>query len=142
MSVDALAVGREHRIEEAEEQLRIGIVVGRDCLLVGIDLPEQQRLDETPGRDQRMTVVERGAQGKRLQHVAFNVDIALQIGLGDVAFVERAQRPERPLIAQADVKLGLALAHAPLRTVRQLEGERRNDSAHTIDEGVESRCGR
>jgi hypothetical protein len=62
MSVDALAVGREHRIEEAEEQLRIGIVVGRDCLLVGIDLPEQQRLDETPGRDQRMTVVERGAR--------------------------------------------------------------------------------
>jgi hypothetical protein len=73
MSVDALAQGREHRIEEAEEQPRIGIVVGRDCMLVGIDLPEQQRLDETPGRDQRMTVVERGAQGKRLQHVAFNV---------------------------------------------------------------------
>jgi hypothetical protein len=49
---------------------------------------------------------------------------------------------ERALIAQADMKLGLALAHASLRTVRQLEGERRNDSAHTIDEGVESRCGR
>jgi hypothetical protein len=95
ISVDALAVGREHRIEEAQEQLRIGIIVGRDRLLVGIDLPEQQRLDETPRRDQRMKVVERSAQGKGLQPVAFNVDITLQIGLGNVAFVERAQRPER-----------------------------------------------
>jgi PAS domain S-box-containing protein len=33
---------------------------------------------------------------------------------------------ERALIAQADMKLGLALAHASLRTVRQLEGERRS----------------
>jgi hypothetical protein len=93
-----LAIGREHGIEEAQEELGVGIVVRGDRLLVGVDLPEQKRLDEAPSRDQRMAVVERRAQRKRLQHVAFDVDVALQVSLGDVALVERAQRPHRPRV--------------------------------------------
>ena len=76
MRVDALAVGREHRIEKAQEHLRVGVVVRGDGPLVGIDLPEQHRLDEAPGGDQGMTIVEGGAKRERLQHVALKIDVA------------------------------------------------------------------
>jgi hypothetical protein len=142
IGIDALAIGREHGIEEAQEELGVGIVVRGDRLLVGVDLPEQKRLDEAPSRDQRMAVVERRAQRKRLQHVAFDVDVALQVSLGDVALVERAQRPHRPRVSQADVKLGVALADVPLLPIRQLDGEGRRGPADAGDEGVERRCGR
>ena len=55
--------------------------------------------------DQRMTVVEGGAKRERLQHVAFKIDVACEIGLGDVALIERAQRLERALVAKAYAKL-------------------------------------
>ena len=42
-----------------------------------------------------------GCHGSEFQHVAFDVDVALQIGLGDVALVQRTKRTHRPLIAQA-----------------------------------------
>ena len=48
-----------------------------------------------------MAVVEMGSERKRLQHVALDVDVALQIGLGDIALVQRTKRTHRPLIAQA-----------------------------------------
>jgi hypothetical protein len=139
--IDALAIGRKDGVEETQEQLRVGVVVGGDSLLVGVDLPEQERLEEAPSGDQRVAIVKLGTQRKRLQHVAFDVDVALEIGLGDVALVQRAERSQRPLVAQADVKLGLALAHVSLRAVRQLDREGRLDSAHAIDEGVERVCG-
>ena len=88
-----------------------------------------------------MAVVEGGAQRERLQHVAFDVDIALQIRLGDVAFVQRAQRLDRAVVVKVDVELGIPLADVPLRAVRQLNGEGRRDPADTIDEGVERACG-
>ncbi len=140
--VDALAVGGEHRIEEAQEQLRVEIVVRGDRLLVGVDLPEHSGLDEAPGRDQRMAVVERGAQRKRLQHVAFDVDVTLQIGFGDVALIQRAQRLDGPLVVKVHVEGGLALADIALGTVGQLDGERRLDPAYAVDEGVERACSR
>ena len=128
MRIDALAVGREHRVEEAQEQLRVGVVVRGDRLLVGVDLPEQQRLDEAPGADQRMAVVEGGAKRERLQHVALMIDVALQIGLGDVALVQRAQRLDGALVAEANAKLFLAqseLCFSPLGS--------------SIEKGVENR---
>ena len=133
MGVDALAVGREHRIEKAQEHLRVGVVVRGDGALVGIDLPEQQRLDEAPGRHERMTVVERGAERERLQHVALEIDVALQIGLGDVALIERAQRLERALVAEANAKLFLAEADLALLPARQLDREGRRKSAQAIE---------
>ncbi len=88
-----------------------------------------------------MTVVERGAQRERLQHVAFDVDVALQIGFGDVALIQRAQRFDGPIVMKVDVELGRALADIALGAVGQLDGERRRDPAHTVDEGVERACG-
>ena len=64
IGVDALAIGGKDGIEKAQEQLRVGIVVRGDRPLVGVDLPEQKRLDEAPSRDQRMTVVKCGASAK------------------------------------------------------------------------------
>ena len=139
--VHALAIGGKDRIEEAQEQLRVGVVVGGDGPLVGIDLSEQQRLDEAPGRDQRVPVVERGAEIEGLHHVAFEVDVALQIGLGDISLVEGAQRPQRTLVAQAHFELGLALAECPLLAVGQLDGKGRRDLAHAVEQGVDRRCG-
>ena len=137
MGVDALAVGREHRIEKAQEQLRVGVVVRGDGALVGIDLTEQQRLDEAPCRHQRMAIVERGAERERLEHVALKIDVALQISLGDIALIERAQRLQRALVAEPDAKLLLAEADLALLSARQLDGERRRKSAQAIDEKVE-----
>ena len=57
--VDALAVGRMGFIEKAQEQTLVGIVVRLDRLPVGVDLSEQQWLEETPGGDPRVPVVER-----------------------------------------------------------------------------------
>src|SRR5262249_41108247 len=61
IAVNALAIGRKNRIEKAQEQLGIDVVVGSYGALVGIDLAEQERLDETPGCDQGVTVVEEAA---------------------------------------------------------------------------------
>ena len=106
--VDALAVGRQHRIEKAQEKLRVEIVVRGDRLLVGVDLPHDERLDEAPGRDQRMPVVERGAERKGLDHVAVDVEVALQVGFGDVALVEGLQRLDGAVVAQRHLELRFA----------------------------------
>ena len=84
-----------------------------------------------------MAIVERGAERERLQHVALKIDVALQIGLGDIALIERAQRLERALVAEPDAKLLLAEADLALLSARQLDGERRRKSAQAIDEKVE-----
>src|SRR6476619_5450835 len=141
MGVDALAVGRERRIEKAQEQLRVGVVVRGDGALVGIDLAEQQRLYEAPCLLQRMAIVERGAERERLEHVALEIDVALQISLGDIALIERAQRLKRALVAEPDAKLFLAEADLALFSARQLDGERRRKSAQAINEKVERGSG-
>src|SRR5262245_18267735 len=105
-------------------------------MLVGIDLSEQQRLDEAPSSDERVAIIERGAQRKRLQHVAFDVNVALQIGLGDIAFVERAKRPHRPRVAQADEKLASALPDAAFLAVGLFNRERLRDPTDAVDKGV------
>ena len=95
--IDALAVGGKDGIEKAQKQLRVGIVVGGNRALVAINLAEQKRLDETPGGDQRMPVAEMDAEGKRSQHIALDVDIAVQISFGNVTIIEAPDRHERPL---------------------------------------------
>src|SRR6185503_17165272 len=112
-----------------------------DGALVGIDLPEQHRLDEAPGGHQRMTVVEGGAEREGLQHVAFNIDVALQIGLGDVAFIERAQRLDGSLVAEANAKLFLAQSDLALLAARQLDREGCRKTAQSIEKEVERGCG-
>ena len=113
-----------------------------DGLIVGVDLAEQQRLHEAPGSDQGVAIVERGAQRKGLEHVALKVDVALQIGLGDVAFIERPQRPEGAVVAETDTKFGVALADIALLPVWQFDREGRGHAADTVEKGVERGCGR
>ncbi len=87
-----------------------------------------------------MAVVEQRPKRERLQHVALDVDVTLQIGLGDVSLVQRAQRLYRALVVQVDAELWLPLTHSPLGAVRQRDGEGRRDLADTIDESVERAC--
>jgi len=75
------------------------------------------------------------------QHVPFDVEVAVEVSLGDVAFIEAAKGPERPLIAKADTELGLSLTKVPLFAVRQFNRERRRDVADAGDDGVERGCG-
>jgi hypothetical protein len=84
-----------------------------------------------------MTIVEMLTQRERLQHVAFDVEVAVEVSLGDVPFIEAAKGPERPLIAKADTELRLALTKVPLLAVRQFNCERRPNVCDTADEGVE-----
>ncbi len=84
-----------------------------------------------------MAVVERCPELEGLQHVAFQVDIALEVGLGDISFVERAQRPQGPLVAQTNLELRLAVAEIAFLTVGQLDGERCRDLPDAADQGVE-----
>ena len=111
-----------------------------DGLLIGVDLTEQEGLDEAPGGDEGMSIVERSAEGEGLEHIALEVDVALQISLGDVALIESAQGPDGPVVAQADAKLGLALADVALLPVRQLDREGRRHAADAIEKGVEGGC--
>ena len=135
--VDSLAIGRMDRIEEAEEEGGIDIVVGGDGGLVGIDLAEQERLEKAPYGDDRVPVVERGAERERRDHVAVQIDIAPQIRLADIPFVEAAQGLDGAIVAQAHVEPGLAITHVARRAVRKLEAERRLDRAHPVDEPVD-----
>ena len=86
-----------------------------------------------------MTVVERSAQREGLQHVAVDVEIACEIGFGDVALVESSERAQRPIVAKPDMKLGLTVADGTLGPIGQLDGERRRCRAHAIDQGVDRR---
>ena len=88
-----------------------------------------------------MTIVERGAEREGLQHVAFEIDVALQICLGDVAFIERAQRFQSALVAEAHAKLFLAKSDLALLPARQLDREGRRKSAQAIEKEVERGCG-
>ena len=81
------------------------------------------------------------AQRKRLQHVAFDVDVTLQVGFDDVALVEGTDRAQRPFVANTDMEFRCAFAHVPFLTVGQIDRERRRDCADPADESLERRCG-
>lgn len=112
-----------------------------DGALVGVDLAEQERLDEAPRGHEGMAIVQRRPERERLQHVAFEIDVSLQVGLGDVALIQRTQRFQRAIVTQPDAKLGLALADLPLLSTRKLDREGRGTSADTVEKGVESGYG-
>lgn len=50
--------------------------------------------------------LERGAQCKWLQHVAFDIDIAMEIGLRDVRFVQGPDGLDRARIMQIHMEAG------------------------------------
>ena len=88
-----------------------------------------------------MAVVEMGSERKGLEHVALDVDVAGEIGFGDVAFIERAQRPYRLLVAKADMELWVAFAQISLLAVRQLDGEGHCEPADAADQSLDCACG-
>src|SRR5581483_5556048 len=81
--------------EEAEVELRIEVVVRLDRARVGADLAEDERLDEAPGVVERMEIREVRAQVVHREQVALDVEVAVQVGVGDPAEVERAECRER-----------------------------------------------
>ena len=125
------------RIEEAEEQGGVDVVVGGYGRLVGIDLAEQERLKEAPYGDDRVPVVERGAQGERRDHVAIHIDIAPQERLADITLIEAAQGLDRAIVAKGHIEPGLTLPDVARRAVWKLEAERRLDRSHPVNEPVD-----
>ena len=86
--VNALRVERRGGIEEGEEQVGVEVVMGGDRPAVGMDLAEQERLDEAPCGDKRVRVLHRGAKHEGVQHVALDVDVAGDDGVADAPLVD------------------------------------------------------
>ena len=74
--INALRVAGRLGVQKAQEEVRVDIVVRGYRRLVGAHLPEQQRLEETPRRGERVKVAHRLPQLERAQHVAVDVDVA------------------------------------------------------------------
>ena len=84
-----------------------------------------------------MLVVHRAAQRKHLKEIAIDVEIALQIGLADIAFVERAHGFDGAIVVEDDFEFGLARAQHALRAVRHFQHEARVRAGQTIGEFVD-----
>src|SRR4029079_141359 len=139
--IDALAIGGKNRIEKTQKEIWIGVVVRGDRPLVGVNLTEQQRLEEAPGRDQRMRVVKRLAKVEGLQHVALKIDIAVDIGFGDIALIERAHGAQSALIPEPDHEGRLAGADLTALARWQFDREGGVDRSNPLDQGVNrGRC--
>ena len=67
-------------VEKAQEQARVGVIVRLDRLLVGVNLSEEERLEETPDVGKWVPIVKRRPQREGLQHVAVEVEIAAHVG--------------------------------------------------------------
>ncbi len=124
-------------VEEAQEEAGVGVVVRFDRILVGVDLPEEQRLKEAPDVCDRVAVVERCAQRERLQHVAVEVDVATHIGLGDVALVEAAYGLHRFVVVKRCMEQRVAAPRTTHLAVGQLDRERFGDGSRSVNEGID-----
>ena len=122
--VHTLRIDGFRRIEEAQEEVGVHLVVGRDCLLVCVDLAEQQRLQEAPDRGDRMKVLHRPAQGKRGEHVTVNIEIAHEIGLADATFIEAGQCAQCLGVLEGDRKARRGLSETLNRAVGKRHLER------------------
>src|SRR5262245_23908874 len=140
VGINALAVRRKHWIEKAQEELRVDVVMGDYGAFVGIDLTEQERLNEAPRADQRMTVGKTRAQGKRSKHVPFEIDVTFKISLSDLAFIERAKRLQPSLIAYSKFKSGCFASDLSLLPVRKLNRKGRPHIADPTDKGFDRAC--
>ncbi len=126
-AVDALRVHRMVAIEEAQEEPRIDVVVIRYRLPIGPDLAEQQRLQETPQGDGIMPITHRPADLEGSQHVAFDIDMARDIGVADPPFVHAGEGAQGLAVAQGEGEARRAVTEASATTVRKddLEGSLR-----------------
>ena len=67
--------------------------MARDCLAIGAELAEQERLDEAPCRGKQMEVLHRLPELERAQHVALDVDIAREIGVAKAPLAIQKTQP-------------------------------------------------
>ena len=125
--IDALRVAGRFGIEEGEEELGIDVVMRADRLLVRVHLAEQQRLDVAPRLRQQVEILHDAAQLERLEHVAVEIDVAGEIGLGDAPFVEAvtARMPFLFLIVRR--KVGVPLPKRCSGAIRHHDLERCRD---------------
>src|SRR5262245_2363599 len=106
--IDALRVARRLRIKKAQEKRRINVVVRADRTLVGVDLAEQHRLDESPGGNHGMKILHRSPEFEGLQHVTFDIDVPNQIRIADPTLVDTAERTQPCAIVDRYPKAGRA----------------------------------
>jgi hypothetical protein len=62
--------------------------VGANGLFVRVDLTKQQWLDEPPGGNERVKILHCASQFERAQHIPIDVNIAVEVGIPDLAFVD------------------------------------------------------
>ena len=124
-AVDALRVHRMVAIEEAQEELRIDIVVIRYRLPVRPDLAEQQRLQETPQGDDIVPIAHAAADLEGPQHVAFDIDMPRDIGVADPPFVHAGEGPQGLAVAQGEGEARRPVTEASATTVRKDDFEGR-----------------
>src|SRR5262245_55432768 len=98
MLVDALCVAGGYGVEKAQEKFRIDVIMGGDRLAVGMDLPEEQGLDEAPGGDHEVEVLHRLPELEGPQHVPFDIDVTGQIGIADAAFIDAHDGPHSAVV--------------------------------------------
>ena len=78
--------------------------MGRDRLLVGVNLTEKQRLQEAPNRRDRMYVLHGRPQFEGTQHIAIQLHVALHKGIAEAPFIQRSDCRQRPVVLERDVE--------------------------------------
>ena len=80
-------------------------------------LAEQQRLDEAPQIARRVQVLQQRAQPEQLLHVAPNVDVAVDVRLGEAELVQAGQRPHAGVAADSGAEGGRPVGGPERRAV-------------------------
>ena len=80
--------------------------MGANGLFVRVDLTKQQRLDEPPGGNERVKILHSATQFERAQHIPIDVDVTVEVGISDLAFVDASDCAQSLLISDCDPKAG------------------------------------
>src|SRR5262245_31328233 len=92
--INALCVTGRLGIEKTQKENGINIIVSADGALVCVDLSKNQRLDKSPRCDNRVEIIHGGPEFEGTQHVAFDINVAGDIGIADPAFVDTLDRTQ------------------------------------------------
>src|SRR5262249_45035203 len=101
-----LRVEAELAVEEREVELVAVVIVLGDPALVRAHVAVEPRLDEAPEGGEGMPVGKEAPQIERGEHASLEVDVAVQVGLGDARLVERAEGAPRSLRAETKGESG------------------------------------
>jgi hypothetical protein len=92
--------------------------------LVCPHLPEQQRLQESPSRNERVPITHGLPKLKRPQHVTIDVDVARQIRIGELDLIKTGDGAHRVPVLQPDTEARRALPKTSDSAIRKIHIER------------------